>query len=360
MFSAHDCDYNLRLFREAFPNSSQPGMQIGRYSFPGGLMVAPMAGVSDLAFRRLCRSFGADLAVSEMVSAQPALQTSAKTRRRLDHSEEVGPISVQIVGGDPHDLAAAARLNVDGGAQIIDINMGCPARKVCNARAGSALLDDERLVARILERVVRAVDVPVTLKMRTGTDPAHRNAVNVARIAENAGVQALAIHGRTRACGFGGRAEYDTIGAVKATVGIPVIANGDIDSPEMAKAVLDHTRADAIMIGRAAQGRPWIFREIRHFLDHGKRAHPPALRDIRMVLTRHLDDLYGIYGENLGVRIARKHVGWYTRTLAGAEGFRARFNALETAAAQLAGIDDFLARLADRSAQSGSLEALAA
>jgi tRNA-dihydrouridine synthase B len=335
-------------------------MQIGRYSFPGGLVAAPMAGVTDRAFRRLCRAFGADLAVSEMVSAKPALQTSPRTRRRLDHAGESGPISVQIVGGVPHDLAEAARLNVDGGAQIIDINMGCPARKVCNVRAGSALLDDERLVARILQSVVGAVDVPVTLKLRTGPDPAKRNAVRVAKIAEDAGVQALTVHGRTRTCGFGGRAEYETIAAVKATVGIPVIANGDIDSPETAQAVLDRTRADAIMIGRAAQGRPWIFREIRHFLDHGRCAPPPALREIRDVLRHHLDDLYGMYGEGPGVRIARKHVGWYTRTLHGAEGFRARFNGLETSAAQLAGIDDFLTRLTGGCSRHGSLEALAA
>ena len=361
MFSPHDCDYNLRLFREALlPQRFRPGMQIGRYSFPGGLVVAPMAGVTDRAFRRLCRAFGADLAVSEMVSAKPELQTSAKTRRRLDHAGEPGPISVQIVGGEPRDLAAAARVNVDGGAQIIDINMGCPARKVCNVRAGSALLDDERLVARILESVVGAVDVPVTLKLRTGPDAANRNAVRVAKIAEDAGVQALAIHGRTRACGFVGRAEYETIAAVKAIVGIPVIANGDIDSPAMAKAVLDRTRADALMIGRGAQGRPWIFREIRHFLDHGRHAPPPASREIRDVLRRHLDELYGMYGEGPGVRIARKHVGWYTRKLAGAEGLRARFNGLETALAQLAAIDDFLARLADRNARSSSLEARAA
>ena len=335
-------------------------MQIGRYAVPGGLVVAPMAGVTDRAFRRLCRAFGAGLAVSEMVSAKPGLQGSAKTRRRLDHAGEPGPISVQIVGGEPQDLAAAARSNVEAGAQIIDINMGCPAKKVCNVRAGAALLDDEQLVARILAHVVGAVDVPVTLKFRTGPDPANRNAVRVARIAEDAGVQALALHGRTRACGFAGGAEYDTIAAVKAAVRIPVIANGDIDSPEAAKAVLDRTQADAVMIGRAAQGRPWIFREILHFLDHGHRAPPPAPREIRDVLRGHLGELYGMYGEGPGVRIARKHVGWYTRTLAGAEGFRARFNALETAAAQLAGIDDFLARLADRGAWHRGPDALAA
>jgi tRNA-dihydrouridine synthase B len=335
-------------------------MQIGRYAIPGGLVVAPMAGVTDRAFRRLCRHFGAGLAVSEMVSARPELRASAKTRRRLDHAGEPGPIAVQIVGGDPHELAAAARFNVDGGAQIIDINMGCPAKKVCNVRAGSALLDDELLVARILARVVSAVDVPVTLKLRTGPDTANRNAVRVAKIAEDVGVKALAIHGRTRACGFGGRAEYDTIAAVKTAVHIPVIANGDIDSPEKAKAVLDHTGADAVMIGRAAQGRPWIFREIRHFLDHGRRAPTSTAAELRAVLRRHLSELYGMYGEGTGVRIARKHVGWYVRTLNGAEGFRARFNTLETATAQLAELDDFLARPADGVARQNCLEAQAA
>ena len=335
-------------------------MQIGCHSFPDGLVVAPMAGVTDRAFRQLCRAFGADLAVSEMVSAKPELRRSAKTQRRLDHAGEPTPIAVQIVGGDPHALAAAARLNVDGGAQIIDINMGCPARKVCNVRAGSALLGDERLVGRILESVVGAVHVPVTLKLRTGPDPANRNALRVAKIAEEAGVRALAIHGRTRACGFGGRAEYETIAAVKAAVGIPVIANGDIDSPETAKAVLDRTGADAIMIGRAAQGRPWIFREIRHFLTHGRRALAPTPREIRSVLARHLTSLYDLYGALLGVRIARKHVGWYTRTLAAADDFRTRFNGLETATAQLDAIDEFFARLAGESAPPSRGEARAA
>ncbi|HQR52107.1 MAG TPA: tRNA dihydrouridine synthase DusB [Burkholderiales bacterium] len=322
-------------------------MQIGRHAIPGGLVAAPMAGVTDRAFRRLCRDFGAGLAVSEMVSAKPELQSSAKTRRRLDHAGEPGPIAVQIVGGDPQQLATAARVNVDGGAQIIDINMGCPAKKVCNVHAGSALLADEPLVARILMRVVGAVDVPVTLKLRTGPDVTNRNAVRVARIAEEAGVKALAIHGRTRACGFNGHAEYDTIAAVKAEVRIPVIANGDIDSPEMAKAVLERTRADGVMIGRAAQGRPWLFREIRHFLEHGRRAPPPATSELRAVLGRHLRELHDMYGEHLGVRIARKHVGWYLRSLDGATAFRARFNTLETAAAQLTELDDFLARQAD-------------
>jgi tRNA-dihydrouridine synthase B len=319
-----------------------------------------MAGVTDRAFRRLCRSFGADLAVSEMVSAKPELRASAKTLRRLDHAGEPGPISVQIVGADPRALAEAARLNVDCGAQIIDINMGCPARKVCNVLAGSALLGDEERVARILRSVVSAVAVPVTLKLRTGPDVTNRNATRVARIAEDAGVQALAIHGRTRACGFGGRAEYETIAAVKANVGIPVIANGDIDSPEAARSVLDCTRADAIMVGRAAQGRPWIFREIRQFLDHGRLSPPVSHREIRDVLARHLQDLYAVYGEVSGVRVVRKHVGWYTRALTGAEGFRTRFNSLETCEAQLAAINEFFIRLADRSEQHGAGEPLAA
>ena len=259
-------------------------MRIGRHFFARKLVVAPMAGVTDRAFRRLCRSFGADLAVSEMVSAKPDLRNSAKTQRRLDHAGESGPVSVQIVGADPHALAQAARLNVEHGAQIIDINMGCPAKKVCNTFAGSALLANEALVDRILRSVVSAVEVPVTLKIRTGSDPACRNAVRIARIAEDSGIQALAVHGRTRACGFGGRAEYDTIAAVKVAVSIPVIANGDLDTPEKVKAVLDYTGADAAMIGRASQGRPWIFREMGHFLDHGKRAAPPALTEIRTVL----------------------------------------------------------------------------
>lgn len=335
-------------------------MQIGRYFFPRKLVVAPMAGVTDRAFRRLCRSFGADLAVSEMVSAAPQLRSSAKTRRRLDHAGEREPISVQIVGADPQSLAQAARLNVEHGAQIIDINMGCPAKKVCSALAGSALLANEALVARILRSVVGAVEVPVTLKIRTGSDPARRNAVRIAQIAEGAGVRALAVHGRTRACGFGGDAEYDTIAAVKAAVTIPVIANGDIDTPEKVKAVFDYTRADAVMIGRAAQGRPWIFREIRYFLDYGRRIAPPAMAEIRTVLSRHLLDLYGIYGEFTGVRVARKHIGWYTRALPGMDSFRTRFNGLETCDEQLTAIDDLFAELACGSERPGYGEELAA
>jgi len=335
-------------------------MKIGQYTFPGRLFAAPMAGVTDRAFRRLCRSFGADLAVSEMVSAKPGLRASAKTRRRGDHAGEPGPVAVQIVGADPDALAQAARHNVEHGAQIIDINMGCPAKKVCNTLAGSALLADEPLVGRILRSVTRAVDVPVTLKIRTGSDPDHRNAVVVGRIAEDAGIAALAIHGRTRSCGFGGDAEYETIAAVKAAVAIPVIANGDIDSARKAKAVLDYTRADAVMIGRAAQGRPWIFREIRHFLKHGRVPRAPSVIEIRDALTLHLYDLYALYGEFTGVRVARKHVGWYTRSLAGMQGFRSRFNALENCGDQLTSIQDYFAELAGREERLGFQRELAA
>jgi tRNA-dihydrouridine synthase B len=335
-------------------------VKIGQFTLSGRLFVAPMAGVTDRAFRRLCRAFGAGLAVSEMVSAKPELRASPKTLRRLDHAGEAGPVAVQIVGADPDALAQAARTNVDSGAQIIDINMGCPAKKVCNAHAGSALLADESLVARILGSVVRAVEVPVTLKIRTGLDPRHRNALAIARLAEGEGVAALAIHGRTRACGFRGEAEYETIAAVKAAVGIPVIANGDIDSAAKAQAVLDYTRADAIMIGRAAQGRPWIFREIQFFLDHGRVPLPPSVRDIGDVLTRHLHDLYALYGEFTGVRVARKHVGWYTRALPGMQGFRRRFNALEKCTEQLISIQDTFAELASIDERVGFRQELAA
>jgi tRNA-dihydrouridine synthase B len=305
-----------------------------------------MAGITDRPFRRLARRFGAALAVSEMVSARPELRESRKTRLRLDHAGETGPISVQIAGADPQMLAEAARLNVDGGAQIIDINMGCPAKKVCNVAAGSALLSDESLVIKILEAVVAAVQVPVTLKIRTGPAPERRNALRIARIAESAGVQALAIHGRTRACAFGGNAEYDTIAEVKSRLRIPVIANGDIRTPEDAKRVLEATGADAIMVGRAAQGRPWLFREIAHFLATGERLAPPRAHEIGAVLTEHLDGLYNLYGGEHGARVARKHIGWTVRELPGGEALRSSVNQLHAADAQRAAVNDYFERLA--------------
>ena len=284
-------------------------MRIGAHALRNGLLVAPMAGITDRPFRRLARRFGAALAVSEMVSARPELRESRKTRLRLDHAGEPGPVSVQIAGADPQMLADAARLNVAGGAQIIDINMGCPAKKVCNVQAGSALLENEALVVRILEAVVAAVEVPVTLKIRTGPAPERRNALRIARIAEAAGIQALAIHGRTRACAFNGSAEYDTIAEVKSYLRIPVIANGDVQTPEDAKRVLELTGADGVMIGRAAQGKPWFFREVAHFLATGERLAPPPAREIGEVLVEHLDGLYDLYGGEHGARVARKHIG---------------------------------------------------
>jgi tRNA-dihydrouridine synthase B len=321
-------------------------MRIGAHALRNGLFVAPMAGITDRPFRRLARRFGAALAVSEMVSARPELRESRKTRLRLDHAGETGPISVQIAGADPQMLAEAARLNVDGGAEIIDLNMGCPAKKVCNVAAGSALLENELLVARILEAVVAAVAVPVTLKIRTGPAPERRNALRIARIAESAGVQALAIHGRTRACAFGGNAEYDTIAEVKSRLRIPVIANGDIRTPEDAKRVLEATGADAIMVGRAAQGRPWLFREIAHFLATGERLAPPPAREIGAVLSEHLDGLYSLYGGEHGARVARKHIGWTVRALPGGEALRSSVNQLHAADAQRAAVNDYFERLA--------------
>jgi tRNA-dihydrouridine synthase B len=323
-------------------------MHIGSYQLKNNLIVAPMAGVTDRPFRQLCKSMGAGMAVSEMVASNSLLRGSAKTRRRANHEGEVDPISVQIAGADPRMLADAARYNVDEGAQIIDINMGCPAKKVCNVMAGSALLRDEPLVGRILDAVVAAVSVPVTLKIRTGWDRGNRNALSVARTAERAGIKALAIHGRTRACGYSGVAEYDTIAAVKASVGIPVIANGDISTPERVKQVLDYTRADGVMIGRAAQGRPWMFREIQHFLETGQRLPAPEVGEIHRVLIGHLNDLYQFYGEYTGVRVARKHISWYTKGLAGSAAFRHAMNQLETSAAQLQAVNDFFAQLAER------------
>jgi tRNA-dihydrouridine synthase B len=321
-------------------------MRIGAHALSNGLFVAPMAGITDRPFRRLARRFGAALAVSEMISSRPELRDSRKTRLRRDHEGEPGPIAVQIAGADPQMLADAARFNVAEGAEIIDINMGCPAKKVCNVHAGSALLQDEPLVGRILDAVIAAVDVPVTLKIRTGPDPLRRNALRIARIAESAGVQALAIHGRTRACAFGGDAEYATIAGVKAAVRIPVIANGDIESPEDAKRVLEATGADGVMIGRAAQGRPWLFREVSHYLATGERLAPPAPREIGAVLTEHLDGLYSLYGCDHGARVARKHIGWTVRSLPGGEAFRSRVNHLHAADAQRAAVNDYFERLA--------------
>ena len=335
-------------------------MQIGPYPLKNKLVVAPMAGVTDRPFRQLCKRFGAGLAVSEMVASNSLLWGSEKTRRRANHEGEVEPISVQIAGADPGMMAEAARYNVDQGAQIIDINMGCPAKKVCNVMAGSALLRDELLVGRILNAVVTAVDVPVTLKIRTGWDREHRNARTIAKIAERAGIRALAIHGRTRACGFSGDAEYDTIAEVKAEIGIPVIANGDIETPEEAKRVLDYTRADAIMVGRAAQGRPWMFREIEHYLRTAERLPPPEVTEIHRVLRQHLLDLYGFYGEYTGVRVARKHISWYTKGLAGSAAFRHEMNQLQTAQVQSRAVDRFFSELAGSGRYLTYIEELAA
>jgi tRNA-dihydrouridine synthase B len=314
-------------------------MQLGTHVLRSGLFVAPMAGVTDRPFRNLCRRFGAGLAVSEMVSSRPELRHTRKSRLRREHAGEAAPVSVQIAGADPAQMADAARLNADEGAQIIDINMGCPAKKVCNVFAGSALLADEPLVGRILDAVVAAAGVPITLKIRTGPSPERRNAVRIAQIAESAGVRLLAVHGRTRACGFRGDAEFDTVAAVKAAVRIPVIANGDIGSPEQAARVLAATGADGIMIGRAAHGRPWIFREMLGF-------STPSMAERRAVVLEHLDGIYELYGEPLGVRIARKHIGWYTRPLPGGEAFRRIANTLETAVAQRAAVAQFFDGLA--------------
>lgn len=310
-------------------------MRIGPHKLKNQLILAPMAGVTDRPFRQLCRRLGAGMAVSEMVSSNSLLWGSAKTLRRADHDGETEPKSVQIVGADPTMMAEAARYNAGRGAQIIDINMGCPAKKVCNVMAGSALLRDERLVGNILESVVSAVDVPVTLKIRTGWDTEHRNGVAVARIAEDSGIQAIAVHGRTRACGYSGEAEYETTGAIKATVSVPVIANGDINSPEKAQRVLECTGADGIMIGRAAQGRPWIFREIDHYLRTG--THGPELQaaEIRDILLSHLENLYAFYGEDRGVLIARKHISWYSKGQPHGAAFRAAVNRVESVIEQL-------------------------
>ena len=304
-------------------------IQLGRVRLQGSVLAAPMAGVSDRPYRRLARIHGAALAVSEMISANPALRHSSESLRRIDHSGETGPISIQLLGADPLQMAEAAKFNVDRGANIIDINMGCPSKKVCNRRVGSALLRHEILVGQILDAVVSAVDVPVTLKIRTGWDPNQRNGVRIAKIAESAGVSALSVHGRTRQCKFHGPVEYQTIKQIKREVGIPVIANGDIDSPQKAKRVLEYTQADGIMIGRAAQGQPWLFGRIANYLNCGidpGDPHPISKRD---TLLTHLSELYLLYGNVNGVRIARKHVSWYTSAIGNVQVFRRRFNLID-------------------------------
>jgi tRNA-dihydrouridine synthase B len=325
---------------------------IGPYCIDSQVILAPMAGVTDLPFRQLCRRLGAGLVVSEMLTSNSALWTSRKSHLRMDHSGEVEPIVVQIAGGDAQMMAEAARLNAANGAQIIDINMGCPAKKVCQKAAGSALLKDEQLVAEILHAVTHAVDIPVTLKFRTGWSSESRNALSIARIAEDAGIAALALHGRTRSDGFSGDAEYDTIAQVVAAVDIPVFSNGDIDSPQKARAVLAHTNAAAVMIGRAAQGRPWLFREIDHYLRSGTELPKPSLSEIRDIFCTHLRELYRFYGEFMGPKIARKHAGWYLRTVPESESFRRVFNAIETAEEQQTSIQNFFDELLTKEEQA--------
>ena len=329
-------------------------MNIGPYALANRVFVAPMAGVTDRPFRQLCKQLGAGYAVSEMVTSRRDLWDSLKTSRRANHDGEPGPISVQIAGTEAAMMAEAAVYNIQRGAQIIDINMGCPAKKVCNKWAGSALMQDEPLAVEIIEAVVQACaphGVPVTLKMRTGWCQGHRNAVRLARAAQDVGVQMVTVHGRTREQGYKGLAEYDTIAAVKAALQIPVVANGDIDSPEKAQQVLAWTGADAVMIGRAAQGRPWIFREIAHFLATGTHLAPPLVAEVQRLLLEHLEDHYRLYGELTGVRSARKHIAWYVHSLAGAPAFRARMNQLDSAAGQLAAVNAYfetLSQLGDR------------
>ena len=321
-------------------------MQIGPYLIDPPLVLAPMAGVTDKPFRLLCKRLGAGLAVSEMTSADPTLWQTRKSLRRMDHAGEPEPVSVQIAGYDPAMLAEAARFNVANGAQLIDINMGCPAKKVCNVWSGSALLQDEPLVARIVKAVVEAVDVPVTLKIRTGWNRDNRNALNIARLAEDAGIAALAVHGRTRADKYEGEAEYATIAAVKAAVRIPVLANGDVCTPQQAKHVLAVTGADAVMIGRGAQGRPWIFREIAHYLATGELLPEPEPAEVAAILLGHLEHLHAFYGEPAGVRIARKHLGWYAKDRPENAAFRQVVNRAETASEQLRLTRDYFTALA--------------
>ncbi len=318
---------------------------IGPFTLNSQVVLAPMAGVTDQPFRLLCRRLGAGLVVAEMLTSDTRLWNSRKSQLRLIHADEPEPRSVQIAGTEPDQMAQAAQLCVERGAQIVDINMGCPAKKVCKKAAGSALLKDEVLVQSILEAVVRAVDVPVTLKIRTGWSPDQRNGITIARIAEDCGIQALAVHGRTRACAYMGEVEYDTIAMIKEAISIPVIANGDITSPERAQQVLDYTKADGIMIGRAAQGNPWLFREIQHYLETGETLPKTSYKDISAVIIEHLHRLHGFYGDYMGVRIARKHLGWYVQHLPMGAQFKSRFNQLNLASEQLASAQEYFAHL---------------
>ncbi|NAT76484.1 tRNA dihydrouridine synthase DusB [Dickeya dadantii] len=321
-------------------------MRIGQFQLPNRLIAAPMAGVSDRPFRALCYAMGAGMTVSEMLSSNPEVWRSDKSRLRMVHSDEPGIRAVQIAGGDPDEMAAAARINAENGAQVIDINMGCPAKKVNRKMAGSALLQYPELVKQILIAVVKAVDVPVTLKIRTGWAPEHRNCAEIAKLAEDCGIQALTVHGRTRACLFNGEAEYDSIRTVKQNVSIPIIANGDITDPRKARAVLDYTGADALMIGRAAQGRPWIFREIQHYLDTGELLPPLPLAEVKRLLIGHIRELHDFYGPGKGFRIARKHVSWYLQEHAPNDQFRRTFNAIEDASEQLEALKAYFENLA--------------
>ena len=326
-------------------------MNIGPYALANNVFVAPMAGVTDRPFRKLCKSLGAGYAVSEMVTSRRDLWDTLKTSRRANHAGESGPVAVQIAGTDARMMADAAAYNIDRGAQIIDINMGCPAKKVCNKWAGSALMQDEPLALQIIEAVVAACSphsVPVTLKMRTGWAQHHKNALAIACAAESAGVQMVTVHGRTREQGYKGVAEYDTVAGVKAALRIPVVVNGDVDSPEKARDVLARTGADAVMVGRAAQGRPWLFREIEHFLRTGAHLAPPLVAEVKRLLLDHLRDHYTLYGEFTGVRTARKHIGWYVQSLPGGDNFRGRMNGLDDCAAQLEAVGDFFDGLGDK------------
>jgi tRNA-dihydrouridine synthase B len=336
-YEYHTATFDSTLFNQK-PKLLMPA--IGPYMLPNPVILAPMAGVTDRPFRQLCRELGAGLVVSEMVSGNPDLRKTRKSQLRLDHTGEPEPIAVQIVGGDPLIMAAGARFNVENGAQIIDINMGCPAKKVCNKAAGSALLKDEALVKDILQAVVESVDVPVSLKIRTGWDPDNRNGVRIAEIAQAAGIVSLAVHGRTRACGYKNTVEYDTIRDIKQSVSIPVFANGDITDARKAVEVMQYTGADGVLIGRAAQGRPWIFREVTHYLDTGECLDEPALDEVQNILIRHLHALYEFYGEFAGVRIARKHVGWYLQYQQGGD-FRKQFNQLECPVTQQQAVEQF-------------------
>jgi tRNA-dihydrouridine synthase B len=327
---------------------AQSDLTIGPYSLPNRLFLAPMAGVTDRPFRQLCRRLGAGMAVSEMITANKALWASKKSLLRANHDGEPEPRSVQIAGADPQMMAEAARHNVDQGAHIIDINMGCPAKKVCNVMAGSALLQNESLVAEIVEAVVNAVDVPVTLKIRTGWDRDNRNGPTIARIAEDAGIQALAVHGRTRADAYKGDAEYDTIADIKSQIQIPVIANGDITSPQKALEVLNKTGADGLMIGRGAQGNPWIFRQILHFLDSGELLPEPEVTEIKQVLIEHLQNLYDFYGDYTGVRMARKHIAWYSKGLRNGNAFRQQMNQFEQPQQQLSFTREFFEQIQEQ------------